>query len=397
MEVYSLMVSFFKELAPRWRKTQLDNLGELSFALFTRKTLCVAHLAREYRPKQKPKAGKPKHVLFHRLKRLRRFLDNPRLDVESVFTCLTRLSFSTCQTPGLLLPVLLDPTYFGQYRAIVASVPRAGRALPVTWRVVRTDLEGEIELSQNLIIRKLIDDVRGRLLGVVQMVLVADAEFAAGEFFRFLKGREVQFVIRVDAQTWVLSPEHTGPMGALPVKPGGKRLWLKNALYSKEHREPVNLLAVWGEGYKEPWFLATTLDDPVAVERLYRKRMKIEQGFRDWKHHLRLKGTLRVELTWRAERLIMVVALLYWFISLVGTRLNTPYQRAKVCYWGKTSYFTTGLELLGKRDESAIEAAQRVVDWVADKLFTLKPDVCCSSMIMSSSEPNRNVRYNGAS
>lgn len=373
MQVYSLMESFFKELAPSWRKTQFDNLVELTHAIFVRKTLCVANLAREYRPKQKTKVAKPKHVLFHRLKRLRRFLDNPRLDMATVFTRLTRLSLSMCQTPGLMLPILLDPTYFSDHVAIVASMPRAGRALPIVWRVMRKEFTDQIELSRNIIVRKLIDDVLGRLLGSVQMVLIADAEFASGRFFQFLKRRKVRFVIRVDAQTWVLSPEHRGPMGNLSIKPGGKRLWLKNVLYSKEHQEPVNLLAIWGEGYKEPWFLATNLDDPNLAEQFYRKRMKIEQGFRDWKHHLRLKGTLRVERAQRAEHLIMAVALLYWFISLIGTRLDTPYQRAKVSYWGKTSFFVTGLELLSKRDEDAIKAAQRVVDWIADKLFALKP------------------------
>jgi hypothetical protein len=374
MEVYSLMLSFFKELAPGWRKTQCANLTELAHALFARKTLCVAHLAREYRPKGKCKAERPKHVLFHRLKRLRRFLDNPRLDLDAVFTRLTRLSFSVCQTPGMALPVLLDPTYFGDYTAIVASVPRAGRALPIVWRVVRRNLADETELSQNLIVRKLLDGVQERLSGVVQMVLIADAEFASGSFFQFLKQLKAQFVIRVDAETWVLSPDYNGPIGGLPIKPGGKRLWLKDALYSKEHREPVNLLAVWGEGYKEPWFLATNLDDPALTERYYRKRMKVEQGFRDWKHHLRLKGTLRVERVGRAQRLITAVALLYWFISLVGLRLNTPAHRAKVCYWGQTSYFTTGLELLTRRDEAALQVARRVVAWAADKLFSLKPD-----------------------
>jgi hypothetical protein len=375
MKVYSLMRSFFKELAPTWRKTQLDNLTDLTQALFARKTLCVAHLAREYRPKHKPKVNQPKHVLFHRLKRLRRFLDNPRLDLEAVFTRLTRLSFSVCKTPGLVLPVLLDPTYFGDYTAIVASIPRGGRALPIVWRVVRRDLAGETELSQNLMVRKLLDDLLRRLSGVVQMVVVADAEFAAGQFFGFLKGRQAQFVIRVDPQTWVLSPEYSGPMGDLPIRAGGRRVWLKDVQYSKEHRERVNLLVVWRDGHKEAWFLATNLDDPVLVERLYRKRMKIEQGFRDWKHHLRLKGTMRVELVGRAKHLIMAVALLYWFISLVGVRVDTARHRAKVCYWGQTSYFTTALELLGRADEAALRAAQRVVAWVADKLLALKPDV----------------------
>ena len=53
----------------------------------------------------------------------------------------------------------------------------------------------------------------------------------------------------------------------------------------------MNILAVWGLGQREAWFIASPLKDPGLVEGLYRKRMKIEHGYRDWKHHLRLKGT----------------------------------------------------------------------------------------------------------
>lgn len=121
------------------------------------------------------------------------------------------------------------------------------------------------------------------------------------------------------------------------------------------------------------WFIATGLEDPKLAERLYRKRMKIEHGFRDWKHHLRLKGTLKVEAVERAERLISVVALLYWFISLVGIRLNRPMHRAEVSYWGKPSFFTLALELVQAGDEAALRAAERLARWAQDKLFGLKP------------------------
>lgn len=95
-----------------------------------------------------------------------------------------------------------------------------------------------------------------------------------------------------------------------PIKPG-KRLWFAGALYGKEAREVVNILAVWQTGQEEPWFIATSLDEAQLAERLYRKRMKIEHSFRDWKHHLKLKGTLKVESPERAQVLLRTLALLY--------------------------------------------------------------------------------------
>lgn len=373
MQVYSQMMSFFKEVAATWRKTQIVNLTILAAAILSRKSLSVAELARAYPKKQQRKVERPKHGLWHRLKRLRRFLNNPRLDLEAVFLSLLRLSYSVCRSPGLLLPVLLDPTYFGNYTTVVAAVPRSGRALPIAWRVFRRNLDGEVELSQNQIVHKLVREVVRRIDGVAQMVLVADREFATARFFRFLKGLEAEFAIRVDGETWMIHPDYSGPLAGLLIGRGGKRLWFEGALYGKGEREPVNILVVWQADQREPWFIATSLGDPKLAERLYRKRMKIEHGFRDWKHHLRLKGTLKVEAVERAERLISVVALLYWFISLVGMRLNRPMHRAEVSYWGKPSFFTLALQLLQAGDEAALRAAERLARWAQDKLFGLKP------------------------
>lgn len=373
MQLYAQLRSFFKELAPTWRKTQVVNLSLLASAIFSHKCLTVAALARSFPIGPTRKVPMPKHGLFHRLKRLRRFLDNSKLDLEAIFVRLTRLSCSVCRSPGMLLPVLLDPTYFGDYTTVVASVPRAGRALPIAWRVFRRNLEGESEDSQNQIIQNLVQEVSRRVLEMIEMVLIADREFASAEFFRFLKKLGRKFAIRVDAETWIIHKDYTGPLGSLPIGRGGKRLWFEGALYSKEHQERVNILAVWEANQKEPWFIATVLDEAKLTERCYRKRMKIEHGFRDWKHHLRLKGTLRVELVERAAMMITAVALLYWFLCLVGIRLDRPEHRADASYWGKSSFFKTALDLLEVGHEAALRAAERVVVWTADKLFGLKP------------------------
>ena len=135
----------------------------------------------------------------------------------------------------------------------------------------------------------------------------------------------------------------------------------------------MNILAVWEKGQEEAWFIATTLEKPELAERCYRKRMKIEQGFRDWKHHLRLKGTLRVELVERAMTLISASALLYWFICLVGIRLNYPRYKAEVSYWGEASFFTVALWFLEAVEEAGLRAGERVALWAKDKLAGLRP------------------------
>ena len=70
MQLYTQLVSFFKQVAPTWRKTQLDNLALLAQALYRRRSLTLSELARAYPIPQRRQVPHPQHGLLHRLKRL---------------------------------------------------------------------------------------------------------------------------------------------------------------------------------------------------------------------------------------------------------------------------------------------------------------------------------------
>jgi hypothetical protein len=365
--------AFCKEIAPTWRKTHITNLAHAAHAVFQRKTFTLSHLAQELPRPDEPKVPEPKHALWHRLKRLRRFLANPRLKTPDLFQRLTRLSLCVSDEPGVRLSVLLDLTYLDPYAFLVASIPKGGRALPVAWEAFRRDLTGESLLSQNAIIENLLGRLFARLPEGIQAILVADREFARAGLFRFLKGLQRPFVIRIDAETWIRHPDYTGPLNGLGMKPGDPPRWFAAALYGKEEREMVNVLAVWKEGYDEPWLLATTLDDPDAVYSIYRQRMKIEHGFRDWKHHLRLKGTLWAENVALVKGLMTVLGVLYWFVCLLGLNWSERKYWSRVACWGQPSFFKTAMDLLTSNDPVVPETWKQVSAWLHDKLETLRP------------------------
>ena len=179
MPLYTLLLSFCNQLVPTWRKSQRVNLALLAQAIHRRRSLVLTDLARAYPLPNRRKVPQPKHGLLHRLKRVWRFLANPRPDPSALMLRLTRLSCSVCRTPGLLLPVLVDLTYFEPFAVLSANVPRGGRALPVAWRAFRRDLRGEPELSQNHIIEGLLAQMLARIAPTIQTVIVADREFAS--------------------------------------------------------------------------------------------------------------------------------------------------------------------------------------------------------------------------
>jgi hypothetical protein len=373
MSLYPQLLAFIQELAPTWRVTSHRNLALLARAIFVRRSLRLTDLARTYPVARQRKVARPKHGLLHRVKRLWRFLAHPTLEIVPLQERLVRLASTACTVPDLWLPLLLDLTYVTPFAILAASIPHRGRALPLTWRAFRRDLTGADVLSQNHLIEDTLARLRPAIAPGIEPVIVADREFARAAFFRFLRRQQTHFVIRVDADTWVHHPSYTGAMAGLGLRPSGPSRWLPGAAYGKEEREPIHLLAVWRRSYREPWLLASDLADPCLVERLYRKRMKIEHGFRDWKHHLRLKGTVLVQKAAHLERLLVGVVVLYWWLCLLGARLNRPAYQALVACTRRLSHFTLALELVALDHAVVPRTARRLLAAVRRALFARRP------------------------
>lgn len=373
MTVYQMIDAFCSEVAISWRKTQRVNLTHAMYGVFRRRSLTLSHVAQHFPWPEEPKVAEPKHGLWHRLKRLRRFLGNQRIEHEAVMQKLLHLALSVSDEPGRRLSLLVDLTYLDPYAFLVVSVPKLGRALPVAWHAFRRDLEGEEGLSQNQIIDTLLGKVLSWLPSSIQAVVVADREFARASLFRFLMRMGRDFVVRIDRETWILHPDYTGPLGQLPLQPGGPPRWFPHALYSQGEQVPLNLLAVWQKEYEEPWFLATSLENGDEVFDLYRQRMKIEHGFRDWKTHLRLKGTLLAENVAYVKGLTTVLAMLYSFISHCGLHWTERRFWSRVACWGQPGFFKAALDLLTADDPLAFQTWPSILAWLRDKLWPFRP------------------------
>ncbi len=108
VSAYSEIRALVEDLAPTWRKTQVENFAHLLAAMLERPSLNLSNLARAL-----PRPDQPLHG---RLKRLLRFLDTPRLDELALSARYLKLSYRfgadlPDQTAGpWLLPILLDTT-----------------------------------------------------------------------------------------------------------------------------------------------------------------------------------------------------------------------------------------------------------------------------------------------
>jgi hypothetical protein len=366
VQVYAALRAWLAELVPTWRVTRTTNLALLASAILSRRSLCLSELARAY-------PGGSSHAV--RKKRLWRFLENRALDLGALRRQLTYLALHTLRVPvdgGL--PLLVDSTYWLPYGVLAAAVPRAGRALPLHWRAYRRDLVGEPERSQHHLEVRFLAECLERVPVEYQPIVVGDRAFGRASLCHWLHAHGWHYVLRVTADVWLHHPTYTGLARALPLRPGQRR-WLPGVRYRQDGVVTVNLLAVWRRGCAEPWLLVTNLSDPAWVERLYRRRMQIEHGFRDWKHHLqlRLPASRLVHSARRFGRLITGVVLAYWFTCLVGLRALPRRYARQVLSWGSASVFFLAREFLRVPPQDAPARLARLLDWVARVLAPSRP------------------------
>jgi len=341
-------------------KPQHAMLAYILCALAERPSLCSTEVARGL--PDGPHA-RIEQSLHGRLKRLNRFLANPRLDEAEIFLRCYRLAVHfSADVPDApqLLPILLDTTYFQPFAALIASIPCGGRGLPIVFTTYhRRKLQAcfppverwpdpEATLgrparrkhqplraacaevhpwaSQNHIEEQLLNYLWSFVNSTQHIVIVADRGFARASLFRWFLNQERHFVIRFDGDTWLhLQDGRMGATKQVVVLRPGEHCWIPHALYGQEDRVPVAVLAIWDVGQKEPWYLATNLDNDRTTETCYRWRMRIEAGNRDDKTGVILRqGGDQHKLTsvLHLHRLLLAVLCLHWLAALTGLQAH---------------------------------------------------------------------------
>jgi transposase len=93
-------------------------------------------------------------------------------------------------------------------------------------------------------------------------------------------------------------------------------------------RIQVQVAGYWAEKYEEPLWVVTFLEDPEQALELYRKRMKIEEQFRDLKSVFQMEKMMpkRRDIL---EKLLALVLLAYGIGVLVGENLRDQVYRGK--------------------------------------------------------------------
>lgn len=217
--------------------------------------------------------------------------------------------------------VAMDWTEFDsddQSTLCVYLLSNHGRALPLLWQtVVKSRLRGQRTEYELAMVRRLADIVGPS----VRVVLTADRGFGYQDLFCLLHELGIDYVIRVRSNIELHAADGTSRKTGEWVTPSGRARKLSDVRITADETEVATFVAVHAKRMKDPWLLASSLDDTASVIiKLYGKRFSIEETFRDQKDNrfgLGLRAT-RIGTPGRRDRLLLLCALAYLFIVTLG-------------------------------------------------------------------------------
>jgi hypothetical protein len=248
-------------------------------------------------------------------RRLERLLANRRLRAEKVMAQLAQAVLACWAGCPLLL--ILDETPQGNHlRCLKVSAAYRGRAQPLLGVCYRPD-----RLPEPLprLIWKLLRRVARCLPPQADVTLLADRGLAWPLLVDCCQLLGWHYVLRVQGQTRLRVAD--GREVALQqLAPGPGRRWLGSGrVFKKAGWRPVQVVAVWEPGYREPWLLITDLPASLRWCRGYAKRTWTEELFRDEKSQGFCWQKSRVHDPAHAQRLVLLIALATLLALSLGT------------------------------------------------------------------------------
>lgn len=263
-----------------------------------------------------PVAARP----HSRENRLRRFLDNPRLEGRAVSTGLGRL-LGPRTAPGFC-PVLIDQTTVGPVQLLIAAIPCAGRAVPLALYTFTYPWQERLD-SQNQLEEVFLGDVAQSLPPGLVPVFIGDRGYSRAALLASSLREGRWILLRGRAGTVIEWQGRRQKLGELSA-PARHPVRYADVRYHAHRRVPVDVIALHEPGFAEPWYLLVpswtrAQWTPAEVVAVYRQRMQIEQSFRDFKTHLGIRGLqLKVRVAERLGRLLLAFCLAYALLVFLG-------------------------------------------------------------------------------
>jgi hypothetical protein len=270
----------------------------------------LSHIARKI-----PSIGQQTSIV----KRLSRLLQNGALRVREWYSPVAIELLQEVVASGQVVRLIIDGTKIGGgHRLLMVAVAYRRRSLPIAWTWVKGSRGHTLATTQCALLAY----VRTLLPAGANVLVVGDSEFGSVELMRHFSQWRWHYVLRQKGRIYLSAQEAElwQRLDTLVQQPG-QSAWLMDVRFTQRFAFPVNLLAYWQVGEKQPWLLATDLATPQQTLTAYRRRMWIEEMFADFKQHGFDLESTHLRHFARLSRLTLLVALLYLWCLAFGTTI----------------------------------------------------------------------------
>lgn len=291
-------------------------------------------------------------------RRLRRWLANPRVDVQTLWTPLLRALLA--RFGGQELTLIFDPTNQST-RAVVAVLGLVvhRRALPLAWVVLPGQEPWPLSLEE--VLDQLCQQVAAVLPPDCCVTLVADRGISAVTLCDCCRPHGWHALARLSADAKQgplvrLADGHECPLWDLVSGAGGRWYGTVQTFRSQGWRT-LDLTIHWPRHADQPWILLS--DRPAGQQRVieYRRRMRIEATFQDCKRRGWNLEASKLEELMRLDRLLLAVFLALWWLELLGLQVIRRGLRHR---YDRTD----------RRDLSVVRLGRR---WLTERLRRAQP------------------------
>jgi Transposase DDE domain len=301
------------------------------------------------------------------IKRCWRFCNNQRVEVSDAMRPVVQKLLKKRNRKKKLL-ISFDWTDIRGFQTLMCSAVIKGRSIPLLWASCTKHVY-DGHRSRNAFEESLLLVLRSMIPRQVKIILLADRGFGRTELGRFCQQWKLHYIIRIKPEVVIKSTGYSGKLLDYPVHKGICKL-LKSVEYRSTDPLQQNIVVRWVRNLPkhrdECWFLMTDLSmGPAAISQLYRKRMTIEELFRDQKNKLNgwALRTTKIQRADRLDRMILILALAYLLLCGIGL---IALETCRPGAWSSSSkndcsVFTIGRVMLTRLQLSVSQVFQAVV------------------------------------
>jgi hypothetical protein len=291
-------------------------------------------------------------------RRLRRFLSNPRIDVQVCCREWIRWVWSCCDLPRMT--ILVDETKLGDRMGIMmVSLAFECRAIPLIWRCyIANNAEAYPPEGQVQMIVTMLKIIQQAVPCDTRILVQADRGIGCSStLMKAIDQLQMGYLVRLQTSCILTTRNGSRLRPSQLVKPG--EFWSGyGRLFNNSKRHLwAHVHVIWETGQKEPWCLAT--NDPRITGHRYAMRVWQEESFRDLKSGGWQWQTSYLKSPQRMERLVLVLAVAYaWMITQGSFVLNGDSDNWKEVLdskQSKYSIFRVGLRFFKRMTQTQIQ------------------------------------------